>query len=311
MVRKKKVVIGSGAGAVEPGVDLVNNDFESFTIADPITLGDYRAMVGNSSISPVRTYLSVQDTGAPFGKAVTWHSPANTVGTNENGGIGAQSNLSQTFNDGYIEFWIRFRQGWEWSLGGKIPGLGGFVPGSAVPNGPSGGNPHWFGWGGRFMWGPQGSLRGYTYFPWLAYNVFGKDRLPGYNFPSLPGDTAHSNGDWVKLKRRYKMNTTYNTGVLTTDSNIWTSATAAGTLDTAQRTATEGVDYEADGWDEIYVNDVLMYSKYDEVWQFYYNPTGGIRTIQYSQFRGGQGTTWMSSIDGYCDIANMHIRKLG
>lgn len=306
VARKKKVILGGGTPPVEDFV--LNNDFETFTLANPMTVANYRTMVGHPTITPVLTYLSVQDTGSPHGKVVTWTSPANTVGTNQNGGIGATSNLPEFFDHGYIEFYIRFRSGFEWSLGGKIPGLGGFTPGAPIASSPSGGNPHWFGWGGRMMWHPNGGLGGYMYMPWLSYNTFGTSRSSSIDFTSLPGGT-HSDGQWFKIRHEYKMNTVVN-DKLAADAAIWNAADAAGTLATAQESVVQGTDYLADGIHRIYVNDALGYEKTNEVFQYYPNPTGGIKVIQWSQFRGGQGSTWASSTTGYCDIANIKVVKI-
>src|SRR4051794_16128665 len=95
---------------------------------------------------------------AGHGKVIRTKLDAGTMHSIPSGNNGATFflPLKRTVNQACLSYGIRFSKGFDWSLGGKLPGLEGVAPGVS-PSLPSGGKDAGDkGWSGRMMWlGPQ------------------------------------------------------------------------------------------------------------------------------------------------------------
>ena len=102
-----------------------------------------------------------------------------------NNGIVAVTPLSRPVDNACIAYDVRFDSGFDWSIGGKLPGLSGVAPGvpAAYPAGGNFGGSK--GWSGRMMWGPGGKMESYMYgatqvskygdgIAWKKYFVLGR-----------------------------------------------------------------------------------------------------------------------------------------
>jgi len=99
-------------------------------------------------------------------------------------------------NELYVSYWIKFKEGFDFVRGGKIPGLAGGTAntGGKKPNGLDG-------WSARMMWRPNGKAVQYLYFP-DQKNITGKD------FPwNVNSQKYFTPGKWYKVETRIKMNT--------------------------------------------------------------------------------------------------------
>ncbi|WP_299249551.1 polysaccharide lyase [uncultured Aquimarina sp.] len=115
--------------------------------------------------------------------------PKGAYGTNC--GVISQGNLSG--NDTYtLEYRVKFDNGFDWRLGGKLPGLaGGSAPqGGGIPSDGSG-------FSTRYMWRPNGRLVVYAYYKDQT-NFYGDDWNVGLNFQT---------GIWYTLKQTVTVNT--------------------------------------------------------------------------------------------------------
>lgn len=251
-----------------------------------ISLANLRTLTKNPLLpenTAQRGRLSITDIGGDYGKALTIQLIATKTG--QNGGVTWVSKLPVSFEAGHIEFDVRFRNGFEWGLGGKILGLGGKT--DDISTTPDGGIPSPYGWSGRFMWrrtgGGGGSLPnnaepvGYLYRPLDEAGSFGVDR---HTLFPMPGNATTSDGTWVRFKQVYGMNSV----------------------------AVEGSSTPpADGINEIWINNVRYYNKTDEIWRLY--SPANIGYFLLSSFWGGSTSAWAGTTDGYIDVANLKVMK--
>jgi len=111
--------------------------------------------------------------------------------------------LEQSYEELYLQYWFKFDAGFEWVLGGKLPGLiggrdssGGVVAGGYLPDGTDG-------WSARFMWHKEGKIFAYLYYPDMpdqfGHNIF-LQNPDGSDFVLQPNV-------WYQLTQRVKMNT--------------------------------------------------------------------------------------------------------
>src|SRR5690349_5559672 len=110
-------------------------------------------------------------------RANTTHSiPANDNGDN------LIIDLPRSCDSACLSYELRFDPHFDWSLGGKLPGLEGVAPGVS-PATPSGGKSTSPGWSGRMMWltqkayhraGPVNMSVSYMYHPGQA-GTYGDD----------------------------------------------------------------------------------------------------------------------------------------
>ena len=111
-----------------------------------------------------------------------------------NCGIVARSNING--NNVYtLEYRLKFDNGFDWRLGGKLPGLaGGSAPtGGGIPSDGSG-------FSTRYMWRPNGRLVVYAYYKDQT-SFYGDDWNVGLNFQT---------GIWYTLKQTVTINTDNN-----------------------------------------------------------------------------------------------------
>ena len=128
---------------------------------------------------------------------------ANEYGSNH--GVSWRSDIG-SHEELYLAYDVMFENGYDFRLGGKLPGLGGGD--QTVANGgygPPKGND---GWSGRLMWLTQesdypvdGSVINYMYLPTNG-GAYGNH----YKW-NVGGQRAFTTGKWYALEIRYKMNT--------------------------------------------------------------------------------------------------------
>ncbi len=146
------------------------------------------------------TYIVKQDNG---NHVMKWIFPAGSVGPGQGGGQ-FEAPLVKGLNEVYFSYNIQFRPGFEWVLGGKLPGLAGgphsYWPGVRKPAWQDG-------FSNGLMWGYKTSTRdrsGHLYFYSYYQDMYGLygDLFPWGNF-SFQTDT----GRWYNITIRMVMNT--------------------------------------------------------------------------------------------------------
>ena len=117
--------------------------------------------------------------------------PRGGFGPSQSGAIW-ETKFDQKYEELYVAYRVRLSSGFDFTLGGKLPGLAGGEgnTGGGKPNG-------YDGWSGRIMWRAGGEATQYLYYPDQP-DFYGHDLYWGTRFPT---------GRWVTVETRIKMNT--------------------------------------------------------------------------------------------------------
>jgi hypothetical protein len=183
-------VVGLVSGSASAGVTtrtLLFNDFESSRSS---------RMSGANLSSDDAAIVNV---GGLFHRVYRLKLEAGTIHGRPSGnhGVVAMVPLQRQVDNACIRYRIRFNEGFDWSKGGKLPGLSGVAPGVSPSMPAGGGKPGDKGWSGRLMWGPGGSVQSYMYHP----------AQPDYYGQSLTWRRKVDDGRWHVLRQCYRMNT--------------------------------------------------------------------------------------------------------
>ncbi len=242
----------------------------------PVTPDGFNQQLGTTS----RATSSYEDmsviTVAGHGQVVRTKLDAGSYHTYPAGNNGAAMfvTLKSVVNNACLSYDIRFDSSFDWSMGGKLPGLEGVAPGVS-PSVPTGGNfAGSQGWSGRLMWlGPK------------AYSWAGPvDQAVTYMYnPSQAGtygdnvrwNKAFVAGQWQNVKVCYTMNTV---GVANGKLQAWM----------------DGV--------QVVNNTAYKFRTASNV---------GISHIAWHLFRGGSNANWEGSRTGYVDIDNVKVTTVG
>jgi len=170
-----------------------------------------------------------------------------------------------------IAYDIRFSRNFDWSLGGKLPGLEGVAPGVSAAT-PSGGNDAGDrGWSGRQMWltpksyswaGPVNMGVTYMYSPKMT-STYGDNERFSRSFVA---------GRWHRIKTCYTMNTVG----------------------------------RADGKLQSWFDGTRVVNK--TAYTFRSRTDVGVSHLMWHIFRGGGTSNWAGSRDGYVDIDRVVIK---
>jgi hypothetical protein len=133
------------------------------------------------------------------GKAYRLKLDAGTIRSNPTGnnGIVLVLPLAKQVDNACLSYDLRFDPNFDWSLGGKLPGLSGVAPGVSPSLPAGGGNPGDKGWSGRLMWNPNGKMLSYMYGP----------RQTDYYGDGIHWPNVSTRGTWEAVKICYTMNT--------------------------------------------------------------------------------------------------------
>jgi hypothetical protein len=187
-----------------------------------------------------------------------------------NHGVVVFAPLARQVENACIAYQIRFDSNFDWSLGGKLPGLQGTAPGvsPSVPTG--GGNPGDKGWSGRMMWLTPKS------YSWAGPGNMAVSYMYGPRQTSTYGDNLRWNrgftaGRWHKVRQCYRMNDV---------------GRANGVLRAS-----------IDGTRVLNITNYVYRQRQDVK----------ISHLNWSVFRGGGTLDWAGSRDSYIDIDRVRI----
>ena len=182
--------------------------------------------------------------------------------------------LSRVVNQACMSYDIRFDGTFDWSLGGKLPGLEGVAPGVS-PGTPSGGNQAGdLGWSGRMMWlGPKA-------YSWAGPTDTGITYMYNPTQSGSYGDNLRWNksfvaGTWHSIRACYTMNTV---GLSNGSLLVW-----------------------MDG-QQVINETAYKYRTRSDV---------GVSHIMWHLFRGGNTSNWAGATDGYVDIDDVTVTTTG
>lgn len=177
--------------------------------------------------------------------------------------------LPGSYDEACMSYDLRFDSNFDWSLGGKLPGLEGVAPGVPLAA-PTGGNNTDKGWSGRLMWlGPK------------AYRWAGPLNM-GVSYMYHPGQ-AGTYGDNVR----------------------WNTAFVAGKWHTVKQCHTMNTVGKSDGVLRAWIDGRLVVDQTNYVYRV--RNDVHISHIVFSIFRGGNTLDWAGSRDNFIDIDNIAI----
>jgi hypothetical protein len=133
------------------------------------------------------------------GKAYRLKFDAGTIRSNPTGnnGIVLVVPLTKQVDNACLSYDLRFDDNFDWSMGGKLPGLSGVAPGVSPTLPAGGGSPGDKGWSGRAMWQPNGGMISYMYGP----------RQVDYYGDGIKWSKGVVRATWHAVKICYTMNT--------------------------------------------------------------------------------------------------------
>jgi Polysaccharide lyase 14 len=206
------------------------------------------------------------------GRVIRTKLDAGTMHSTPSGNNGATLflPLKKRVNQACISYAIRFSKGFDWSLGGKLPGLEGVAPGVS-PGTPTGGNRAGNeGWSGRMMWlgpkayswaGPTNKAVTYMYNPTQSDNYGDNVRW----------NKAFIAGKWHSIRVCYSMNSLGR-------SNGYLLAWMDGK--------------------RVIHQTAYRYRTRSDV---------GVNYLLWHIFRGGGDSSWAGKTTGYVDIDNVTV----
>ncbi|MEM9191948.1 MAG: polysaccharide lyase [Myxococcota bacterium] len=177
-----------------PAGGLWQVDFETTPLGD---YNDARVRGDWPGVEWTQTHGRVDVMDEDGNRFIRVRYPNNRVGPGSGGG-GAQWKLNfERRREFYVSYRMRFRGGFDWVLGGKIPGFfgGDANTGGNIPNGNDG-------WSARMMWKSGGDAVQYMYHPDQP-GRWGEDFRwdDGGAWRSFPTDV------WITVEHRVVMNT--------------------------------------------------------------------------------------------------------
>lgn len=186
---------------------LLQTTFESVPVAAPISVANYRSVMGDATMTVGASNLTNTSiaTEAGHGNFMRQTLPANASGGSS--GIVTFPKLSQIVDEASMEYDVRFGAGFDWSYGGKLPGLGGARAGTN-PGDAAGCNAvNDYSWSGRSMWITPGSYPNSSSAPneWIGY-MYNPTKANSCG-DNVQSDTSFVAGQWHRIKQYYKMNT--------------------------------------------------------------------------------------------------------
>ena len=108
-------------------------------------------------------------------------------------------NLKKSYDTLYCQYKVKFGKGFDWRLGGKLPGFAG-------GDKPGGGRHSMNGFSSRVMWREKGTMHQYVYYPNPGHGNWGK----GFWWHNLCSKKMErlkfKPGKWHTIKMKIKMN---------------------------------------------------------------------------------------------------------
>ncbi len=263
---------GPGPGRTPTGVDtLIRATFDNLPTG-LISPANFKATLGGTYGS--KSYYDDTSIVAVSGRGnvIRTKLDAGTMKSSPAGNNGATMfiPLAKTVEQACVSYDIRFSDGFDWSLGGKLPGLEGVAPGTSAGY-PTGGTMAGdLGWSGRMMWlGPK------------AYSWAGPTNMAVtymYN-PSQAG----TYGDNVR----------------------WSKPFVAGTWHTIKVCYTMNDVGRSNGSLVAWMDGQQVIN--DTAYKYRTRSDVAVSHLLWHIFRGGNNSKWAGATAGYVDLDNFTV----
>lgn len=183
---------GGGAFACD-GIEVFRNDFDDDAIGSYADLQDWNEPAWDNGVGDGRVEIVV-GADAYSGRSLRVHYPQGGVGPSD-GGAQWQTDLDGSYDELWLSYRVRFGPGFDFVLGGKLPGLvGGSSPTGCVADDT--------GFSARGMWRRDGNAVQYMYFP-------DKESSCGDDYPyeTGSGPVRFEPGTWHTVVHHLRINT--------------------------------------------------------------------------------------------------------
>lgn len=256
---------------VPDGRVIISADFNA-TQPGPVSPAAFQALVGATDPHPAGySDMSFAPDTRGSGMVLRTTLQAGTIRGEPAGNHGEVLvvKLPSTYDRACISYDVRFSPGFDWSLGGKLPGLVGVSPGVS-PSTPEDGGSTANGWSARLMWLGPG-----------AYSWAGPTDMAVTYFYH-PGQAGQW-GDNVRWNRPFA-------------AGQWHYITQCQTMNTVG---------EANGVLEVWMDGLGILNDTHVVYRT--RSDVHITHLDFSVFRGGDSLAWAGRSTGYVDIDNLAI----
>jgi len=173
--------------------------------------------------------------------------------------------FKRTYNELHFRYYLNFENGFDFKLGGKLPGLMGYdsYKCSGFGNQPNGSN----GWTMRFMWREKGKIVVYAYLPKSHNGKYGGQKWG----QDISCDTIVEYDKWYCLDQYINI----------------------------------GTPNKDDGELKVWINDELKIDMNDICYGYENNEYFKIGGIYFSTFHGGHDKEWAPRNDSYIQYKNL------
>ena len=257
------------------GPKLIDADFDAETTGQ-VTPASFNKELGrtNDDLAAYDSMSYVDDTRG--GKAVrTTLAAGKIIGSGGSGdGNVLVVELNRSTDSACMSYDVRFSSGFDFSAGGKLPGLLGVAPGTA-PSVPTDGGSVAHGWSGRLMWlGPA-----------------------AYSF------AAEGGNDNMAVTYLYHSGQAGKYG----DNIQWHRPFGDGRWHHVKQCHTVNAVGKSDGVLEAWFDGAVVVDRTDVVYRT--DPNVHITHFDWSIFRGGSSSAWAGRTDGYVDLDNVRVSR--
>lgn len=248
---------------------MIHAQFEGQPVGPVVPQNFAREMGDVSTWAPAYKDMSIISDGSS-GQALRVTLQKGTIHSKPDGnhGVVLFAKLPEV-DSACVSYRIRFDANFDWSLGGKLPGLSGVAPG-VNPGAPTGGNGTSQGWSGRMMWLGSGSYSFVKASNMAVSYMYHPGQASQYG-DNIQWNKAFAAGRWHEVKQCYTMNT-------------------MGKKDGTLRAWFDG---------QLVVDDnSFVYRTRNDV---------HINYLNWSVFRGGSTMDWAGSRTGYVDFDDVRV----
>lgn len=249
---------------------VVSASFDSQAIGAVNPSQFLKALSGTgSTYAPNYSAISIVSNPNGPGRVVRNYLQAGTIRAIGNNGVALPIKLPGSYDSACVAYDVMFDARFDWSGGGKLPGLVGVAPG-VDPTTPAGGHPTSLGWSGRIMW--------------LGSKITGRKNMPNtaVSYMYHPGQST-----------RYGDDVTWNSGFV---AGQWHHVQVCYTMNTVGK---------RDGVLKAWMDGVQRVN----VTNFVYRTRGDVHIgyLEWDVFRGGGTIDWAGSHADDVYIDNMVV----
>jgi hypothetical protein len=243
---------------------MLDVDFEDAPLGE-VESESFRSQFGDVHTSEDSSFENLEVESRDGNRFLRSHNPSGDYG-----GVNLQVELPREVDEAILKYRMRFKDDFDFSKGGKLPGLAGVAPGSDLAAASGGGAPDGDdAWSARGMWYSDEAYSSYR--PGEAVQYLYYPDMPENYGENLEYDLAYPRGEWIDVATHVIMNT----------------------------------PERQDGSITAYVNGEEVARQTGM--RFRDTADLQIDRIFFATFRGGSGSDWKSDRDGWIDFDDIEV----